>query len=248
MNLINFRDLGGTPAANGRKIKSNRLLRSAEPVKMNKEAVFMLTQHGLKALVDFRCGREISKGPDDKIPGVSYVNYDIMADDDEDTTIDEWLFGMNPTRAEKYMNRIYREFITSGSGRNGYSQFIKYCSGDISGAILFHCAAGKDRTGFGAALLLKLLGVANEEIFSDYLQTNESRREHNEKLLAEYRANGMNEEQLVAATILNGVKREYLEAAFATIQEEYGSFENYIEKGLSATPADIARLKDLYLE
>ena len=249
MNLVNFRDLGGIETIDGKKVKTKRLLRAGEPVKMNGAAVTMLINHKLSAIADFRSAREIASAPVDKLPGVSYINFDIMADQPENAASEEdWLKRLHPDYADKHMIDLYRDFITSQSGRSGYSQFTKYCINNNEGAILFHCAAGKDRTGFGAALILKLLGVSDEDVFHDYLKTIEARKESNEKIVENYRTKGLTEDQLSALAMLYSVKRAYLEATFETIQAEYGSFDAYIENGLMITPAEIERLRELYLE
>lgn len=248
MNLVNFRDLGGITVDGGR-IKRKRLLRSGLPAKLDKEALALLKTHELKYIVDFRGAREIRDEPIDVLPGIGYINFDIMANAKELTVSkEEWLRQLDPARADDRMKEIYREFISSETGRTGYSKFVKFCLSKESGAILFHCSAGKDRTGFAAALLLKLLGAADEDITKDYLKTIEERREANKVLLAEYRAAGVGEDQLTAMAIMFDVKQEYLEAAYEAINTEYGSFESYIEKGLQLDSAEILKLKELYLE
>jgi protein-tyrosine phosphatase len=248
MNLVNFRDLNGMPTKDGRKLKEKRLLRSGEAVQLDEEAVATLMEHDLKIIVDFRSAYEAENAPADKIPGVSYVNYDIMADANENMASQEnWLKHLDPNNADIMMKKLYHAFAVSPSSRNGYAQFIKTCLSCDEGAVLFHCAAGKDRTGLGAAIILKLLGVSDEDIFHDYLKTNENRKEANEHILEGYRQKGLTEAQLDALSMLYSAKKEYLESAFNAIESEYGSFENYIENGLSINSSEIESLKHLYL-
>ena len=246
MNLVNFRDLGGIKAG-GSKVKTKRLLRAGQPVKLNEEAISMLSQHGLSSIVDFRSPKEVAEAPVDTLPKVSYIQYDIMGDDDNAASEEYWLSKLQPEASDEHMKGLYRDFIKTELGRRGYSQFVKFCAAKEEGAILFHCAAGKDRTGFGAALLLKLLGADEEDIFQDFLLTNKQRLGTNKEILERYRKRGLNESQLEALSILYGVKREYLETAYETIASEYGDFETYIEKGLQVTKEEIERLKEIYL-
>jgi len=249
MNLVNFRDLGGIAAAENKKIKPKRLLRSGEIVQPNEEAIARLVEHDLKMIVDFRSEHEASNAPTYSFPDVEYINYDIMADSKENTASKEtWLKMLDPANVDRIMKGLYRDFAISDAARNGYAKFIRDCINSNEGAILFHCAAGKDRTGFAAAILMKLLGVGDEDIKQDYLKTNEERKEANEHILEGYKQKGLSASQLVALAMLYSVKEEYLQAAFEAIDAEYGSFEEYARDGLLISSSDIQTLRELYLE
>jgi protein-tyrosine phosphatase len=109
---------------------------------------------------------------------------------------------------------------------------------------LFHCTAGKDRTGIAAAIILYALGVDEETIFNDYEATNYYRRNENAKAIAQMtKYYGLDEKM---ATNMMGAKREYIQATFATIKAQYGTMDNYLEKVLGLTKAKIATLKKYY--
>jgi len=248
-NLSNFRDLGGLIGEGGRKVRIKKLLRAAQIASLLQEDIDKLMSYGLKAIVDFRSLAEIERIPNDEIEGVKYLNLDIMADsfvkfDDYNA----WMDTLKTDTADGDMLRTYREFVTMDSAKKGYACFIRECINAAEGGVLFHCAAGKDRTGFGAAIILKILGVSDEDIFEDYYKTFEERKDVNERLCEEYRAKGLDDEQIDAIKIFYGVKKEYLEASFCELEKEYGSFESYIENGLGITAEEISLLKELYLE
>ena len=113
--------------------------------------------------------------------------------------------------------------------------------------VLFHCAAGKDRTGFAAAILMRLLGVPMETICFDYLLSNQfflKRLRPDLWLLA------LKKGRKVARVLEEYIeaKPEYLAIAFETIERSYGSFDEYAHKGLNLTKEQIEHLRLLYLQ
>jgi len=247
--LINFRDLGGLATASGKKVRARRLLRGGQPVGLAQEEIAMLKDHDLALIVDFRSEMEVESEPADSIDGVKYVNLDVMADKMSNwANPKEWMKRLVPETADAEMQSNYKEFIHTASSKIGFAEFLRHLASMEEGAVLFHCAAGKDRTGFGAAIVLKILGVSDEDIYADYMKTLEERKEANFAIIEKYRAMGLNESQLEALTMMYGVKQEYLAAAFAAMEEEYGSFEYYIEKGLGISAEDVVRIRDFYLE
>jgi len=250
MNLVNFRCLGGIPAKGGKKVKAKKLLRSAEPVALNDEAVAMLTAHNLKTIVDFRAALEAENSPVNAFDGVRYLNYDVMAEADDGVTAnpDEWMKKLNPDTAGEMIRGLYRAFALTESGRTGYAKFIRDCISTTDGAVLFHCAAGKDRTGVGAAIVLRLLGVEDDAILQDYLESNTGRKDANEQMFEQYRQKGFSDTQLNAMKRLMAVDSEWLKSALFALDAEYGSFDKYVEEGLGLTSSEVDELRSLYLE
>jgi protein-tyrosine phosphatase len=110
---------------------------------------------------------------------------------------------------------------------------------------LFHCTTGKDRTGWAAAALLTLLGVPKEVVMEDYLRSNDYIIPMYQEAIDGFVAAG-GEERIPLAIL--GVKKEYLEAAFDQMREEYGSIEKYFAVGLGIDAARQQALRDLYLQ
>jgi protein-tyrosine phosphatase len=128
----------------------------------------------------------------------------------------------------------------------GYRKFIDVLL-NPQGALLFHCFAGKDRTGWGAVIILKILGVSDEDIVEDYLATNAGRKAANDQLIEEYRAKGFTDEQLIYLEELMSVKASYLEVAFNIVREKFSTFDNYLAQVLNVTDEEVAKLRRLYL-
>ena len=102
-----------------------------------------------------------------------------------------------------------------------------------------HCAAGKDRTGSAAALVLHALGASHEEVMRDYLLTNQRLKPP---------ATAWRELPPEVAAVLWGVQSSFLEAAYEAVEREHGSMEAYLREGLGLRDAEQAQLQALYLE
>ena len=113
-------------------------------------------------------------------------------------------------------------------------------------ALVFHCSAGKDRTGIATALLLYALGVDEKVIMDDYLASNYYRRQENERS-AGFMAKAMGLDTATARTMLS-VKAVYLESTFSAIRASYGSIDNYLEKALGLTADRLQAIRAKYLK
>jgi protein-tyrosine phosphatase len=139
------------------------------------------------------------------------------------------------------MQTTYRDFVRSDSHR--FAQLFEHLL-EKPDPLLFHCTAGKDRTGLAAALILYALGVDDNTIFEDYEATNYYRRKENAKAIVGMQKMYGIEPQAAAA--LMGAKKEYIAATFATIRAKYGSIDVYLEKELGLTNQKINQLRALY--
>jgi protein-tyrosine phosphatase len=114
------------------------------------------------------------------------------------------------------------------------------------GPALIHCSAGKDRTGFGAALILSLLGVPRDTIMDDYLLTNEYT---DPGAAMRWYANYLGVDfDLSAAEPMFGVQADFLQFAFDSIEREFGGLERYFRDAMELDAAAIGRLRERYLE
>lgn len=119
------------------------------------------------------------------------------------------------------------------------------------GAVLYHCSAGKDRTGVATGLVLTALGVPRETVLADYALSNRYYRMDVSQAAtraptAEMRMFASLPPEVVK--VFQGVEPEYLEAVFQEIDRRYGGFDVYLQKELGVGPAEIAKLKATYLE
>lgn len=245
-SLVNFRDIGNIPTQDGKQVKSGFFLRSGEVVNLQDSAInSLLNDYQLKTIVDFRGEQETTERPDDTLTGVDYVNIDILKDSQgQGASFDDLVKGSGA--AEIGMLSLYEELVLTNAAQKGYQQFLEMSVSKPDSPLLFHCFAGKDRTGFAAALILKSLNVSNELIFKDYLKTNEMRKDANQLIVDDLRQKGYTEEQLNEVLIMMNVDKQYLDRSFEIIDREYGSFDAYITQGLHMPKSFFEEMKNSF--
>lgn len=246
---VNFRDLGGLKGADGKRIRPLRILRSGEIVRLSEEEKEILTgKYNLKTIVDLRGEKEYTENPDDEIAGTLYYNIDILKKIHE-TGADLGSFEtvLDVHAADYHMKRLYEQMVSNEGAQRGFRELIELLLKQEEGALLFHCFAGKDRTGLSAAIILTILGVSQEDILEDYLKTNEQRREENSLLIGKLKEQGFTEENCKIAGIALTVNAEYLKEAYRTAEKYYGSFSQYIKEAIKVTKEEEEELRKRYL-
>lgn len=134
------------------------------------------------------------------------------------------------------MQETYRGFVRGNTHR--FAELFGLLL-ESNQPTVFHCTAGKDRTGFAAALVLRSLGVSEEDVMRDYLLTNQLLKP------PEASRRGLAPE---AVSVLWRVQPEFLNAAFEAVDADYGGLDDYFREGLLLGDAERARLRQLYLE
>jgi protein-tyrosine phosphatase len=114
--------------------------------------------------------------------------------------------------------------------------------------MMFHCTAGKDRTGFGAAIIMLALGVPKETIMEDYLATNIYTHDRIERTLLIVKVASFFQTDTEALRPILGVEAVFLEEAFNAIEDHYGSTDNYLKLGLGLDEDKLQQLRDLLTE
>ena len=250
MKLTNFRDIGGITTQLG-KIKEKRLLRSGELFELSEsDAKSLKEDYSLRLVLDLRSPNEFLQRPDTQIEGVRHLTLDIMEDLSEGNTgFDSLLSQLDLTIVDKQMKQVYRDIITNETASRHYKRFLEEIANLSDGAVLFHCYAGKDRTGLGAVLLLDTLKASKEDIIADYLLTNKQRAKANETICKEttklYNLSSAQAEALIQFLL---VKEDYIHETYRTIDETFGSVENYILNGLKVAPETLEKIRLAYLE
>lgn len=224
----NMRDLGGYKAANGKHVKWRTLLRSGDLNKLTEEDLDYLASLPLRTDIDFRSKNEKNAAADKPPSTVTkYIPLSIEAGDMSDMQH----FDVNkiPTILEDAYAYIIR------NAQNIYREFFRIVTDESDAPLLFHCSAGKDRTGIAAALLLAALGVDRETIMEDYLLSAEYIKGKYDFLT----------DRFPQFAPLTTVKKEYLETALNVIDKEFGGMENYLVNNLGA---DLEKLRKNYTE
>lgn len=246
--LVNFRDLGGYMTGDGRTVKWGLLYRAGRLFDVSPRGLKLISELDLFASVDFRSVYEADRHPDRLPASVRAIHLPVMDEANREMSreIRERITNnhLEGFSADQLIIKAYRQFPTEFTP--AFKTFIHTVLNARGKPVLWHCTAGKDRTGYASALLLRLLGVDLEIIYQDYLLSNRHVKRLNKKTLAVIFARGMKAYRMIKP--LMEVNLDWLKAAFDTIDEEWGSFEEYVNRGLELSPADIDQLKDDLLE
>ena len=245
----NFRDLGGYGTTDGRTVRWGMLYRSDGLNELTDKDLELLSELSLDRIVDFRTELESGHKPD-RLPAEKSPRLVKLPIEDSSTKVwhesqSDMTKKLRSIDAGEYMVKTYQELATQFTPE--MKKFVQEVTSAQGRPVLFHCMAGKDRTGFAAAILLRMLGVPQETIMEDYLLTNEY-------LLFHFKWRLFLVRLLRGKRFVEKVKGfmaadpSYLSAAFDSIDREYGSFENYVQNGLGLTENDVKRMKGLYLE
>ena len=245
----NFRDMGGLPAGDGRTLRHGLLYRSEDFSNLSDSDAQLLQGLGVQLLCDVRSERERQQHPN-RWPADSTgtLNLNIAADlRASHQAITELLSGTpGVEQAEQAMCVTYQLFPAAFAERLA-ELFARILQGGHL-PLVFHCAAGKDRTGFIAAILLSALGVERETIYADYLLSAERwTGERSEAAIRRYLQPLCDGEPAVEVIrTLCHVSPTYLDAAFEVIEQEFGGLPAYLQRlGLNASAT--ARLRELLL-
>ena len=241
----NTRELGGYTTTDGQTVKWGMLFRSDKLSDISDIDKEYLQNLGIKRIVDFRSEDEKSEDPD-KIPeGINYVEMPIRVDGAMRTKIEAVLRGETDREVKSFLIDANKEFVTSYT--DVYEGFLRGLINNGS-PTLFHCTAGKDRAGFAAAITLIALGVSKEDVVADYMKTNTYTAERIEEVLGQIELMSLYQTDAEVLRPLLGVEQEYIETAFKTAEDKYGSLENFIREGLNISDEDIQKLRSQFLE
>jgi protein-tyrosine phosphatase len=247
----NFRDLGGYRSADGRSVRWGTLYRSgtfADASRTDREVIANLALH---ALVDFRSSAEKREEPNQLPDPLPFALIEIPTLDGGDTSLAEEVMarieegdfdGFDP---DAFMIAANRQIASTYTPQ--YREFMRVVLDADGAPVAWHCSAGKDRTGFAAALLLRALGVPMETVLNDYLRSREpavAARSREVWLLRLFKG----DQAADKLRVLLGVEPAWLEAAFAQIDADWGSFDTYLSDGLGLGADDLQRLRDTLLE
>jgi protein-tyrosine phosphatase len=241
----NTRELGGYKTTDGKSVKWGMLFRSDKLSDISGTDQEYLQNLGIKKIIDFRSEEEKTEDPDIIPSGISYVEMPISVDGAMRSKIEAVLKGETDKEVKSFLIDANREFVTSYT--DVYENFLRGLIDDDA-PTLFHCTAGKDRAGFAAAISLIALGVSREDVIEDYMKTNAFTKDRIEEILGQIKLMSLYQTDTEILRPLIGVERVYIETAFKTAEEKYGSLENFIRDGLNISDEDIQKLRNKFLE
>lgn len=235
--LPNTRDLGGLPAAGGRRVRRGLLLRSGLLCWASDDDLRRLRDdYHLRAVVDFRGADELAETPDPMrlLPGARLVHADVL----------NGVFAGITQSAESrrrfqqlkddvedpagFLAEFYPHHLTSEAGIAAYALFIRTILETDDGAVLWHCHVGRDRCGMGSMLIEGILGVPMPAMEDDYLATNLYTDE--------------------PSTLRADANLRFIRLAVAALKRQWGGIDGYVRDALGVTDADVAELRARYLE
>lgn len=228
----NFRDLGGIKNKDGRFSKWGKIFRSDDLHNLTTADLDYLAGIPITSVVDFRGKNEIEAAPD-KLPRSTRNSYPLSIDPGNVMSL-IGLTDLNATQMDSIMMQMNTLFVTDSTFVDKYRIFFRLLQDEQEVPLLFHCSAGKDRTGMGAALILYALGVDETTIMQDYLASNIYLGNKYAKEL---------ERNPELKSVLT-VKREFLQAGIDRIKQDHGSVENFLENILKV---DLAKFRERYL-
>jgi protein-tyrosine phosphatase len=229
----NFRDLGGYRTTDGRTVRRNAVFRSAHLGGLTDDDRAALGRIGVRTIVDLRGVAEAAETPHaieglrcrvvgaHIEPGVGERIRGAVADG-----------SATPHLMVEFLTDHYRDYPRRCAP--GFRTLFATLSDGTHRPLVFHCTAGKDRTGFASALLLSLLGVPWETVMEDYLRTNDLWTGH----VGRYP-----ELDIDTRAAIVEARTPYLEAAFAVVREDFGGPEAFAERALGLDAAARARLQ-----
>ena len=232
----NFRDLGGYTGYAGQTVAWRKLFRSDHLGLLDDDDIAQIHQLKVARVLDFRGAAERTAQVC-AIPGAQVSSLAI-----EPTVVQaihalvEKTGGIEPADAVDLMQQTYRAFVHDNSPR--FAELFAHLIEDDA-PLVFHCTAGKDRTGFAAALILRALGVSESVVMQDYLLTNDLFRPP--ELVGSYAPKEVRD-------VIARVQTGFLEAAFEAVNNSHGSVDQYLERAMRLDSRQQQRLRSLYLQ
>ncbi|GAA1986178.1 tyrosine-protein phosphatase [Kitasatospora viridis] len=234
----NFRDAGGYRTTDGRWVRMGEVYRSGDLSKLSAADLAKLQRLGIAQVYDLRTPAEQQAAPDKLPAGATEHSENVLG------VAGTGAFDVTtPAAAVQAMEDAERTMVAAPSAKSAYQAVLDSLAarGD-GGTVLYHCTAGKDRTGWASAVLLTALGVPRDTVMSDYLASNTYRAQVNAATLAQLPA----AYQPVYKPLLE-VRPEYLNAGFDEVAKDFGGFDAYLHDGLGLTHQDLRELKEQLL-
>jgi protein-tyrosine phosphatase len=253
-SVINFRDIGGYVTVDGRSTTWRKIFRSGDFSRFSPKEQAVVSALGIATVIDLRSDEERARGPSlwyDEADQPEVVLLPIGGSAaDWSSNLSRQLQSGGFSSAEIHATFIEMYASVPLENTPEYSALFAQILANDDVPILVHCTGGKDRTGIAAALILSALDVPRATIMQDFMLTNEA---IDVALMAKMLAMIFSRD---ADSVIDPAAIEpmlivqpiYLETAFAAIDAEYGSMDNYLEDALGLTEARRVRLKEVLLD
>ena len=273
----NLRDLGGLATIDGQRVRAGRLFRSGHLSELDRAEAAILGGLGLRTIIDLRRPSEVADFPTPDLDGVDRLWMSVSPEDSEFAVAANLLFGEQPERVDTaedsgfavaanllfgnqpeqvdiatMLEGYFRNTVTNRL--DGYRPVFEAATDPDRQPLLFHCMGGKDRTGFVAGVLLRLLGVGQEEVMADYLLTNEilgdrmaRRADQARQRIAQQSGvepDQVDERHLEGVRALLYTRPSFLQASFDAVTDKFGTWETFRRDGLGIDDARFSAFLD----
>lgn len=243
---VNFRDIGGNPAANNRLVKTGLVYRSDHLSLLSEDDLQILQRLNFKMVCDLRSMREQQRSPDilPEDGSVKLISLPVQSKIFDPATAMALLKSGDDTWLTlDFLCKLYLSYLDDFG--SVWGKMFSFMASADNLPMVFHCTGGKDRTGVFAALLLKFLGVNEELIFSDHDLSNTFNAERLRPFYAKFADLGIGPEK--AATYLQAPP-EPLTAMFAHLKKRYGTVEDYLRTEANLDSVTLKALQDNLLQ
>lgn len=250
----NLRDAGGLETADGRRVRTGLLFRSGQLDRLDAGALGQFAGLGVGTVVDLRTSAERTAGPDRLPDGVELLVANVLGDHGHAVPAQLPRLIRSPAEVEqavadgvvqRLFEQTYREFVTLPSAREAYAALFRRIADGGEGALLYHCTAGKDRTGWASATLLMLLGVPDDGVLDDFMLSDELALRAFRPLVDAFAAAGGDP---CALEPILGVQASYLQAGVDHLRSVHGTVEAWFADGLGLGADVQERLRARLLE
>jgi len=250
-SVVNFRDVGGYSVAGGGRVRRGVVYRSAHLAAIEDGDLAKLESLRIRKVIDFRTGLDVHADGGNRLPrGAERVHLpmgDPATGDDlrkmfMKPDLGELRARLGEGQAHAMMVRSARVLVTDQ--REGYGGFLRALASPGGTPAVFHCSAGKDRTGWAASILLLIAGVSEDDIVEHYLESNHYRAEQNRAVLERVQQ-GIDPEWIRP---FMEVRAEYARASIAAVREHFGGVDGYLAEGLQVAPDEVERIRALLVE
>jgi protein-tyrosine phosphatase len=235
----NFRDVGGYRTTDGRWVRMGLAYRSDQLDRLSDADLAKIAALGPALVADLRTDAERRSGADRLPANAQPLVADVMAGTPPPAA--SLMHATSPSDTIAFLTNANQQFVSGASAHDAYHLLMTRLA-DSDGVDVYHCTAGKDRTGWASAVLLKILGVPQPTIMEDYLASNRYLAEKNRTMFA-----SLPPERVTVLEPVMTVRASYLEAAFAEVELRYGAFERYLSDGLHLDAETLARLRARFL-
>jgi len=252
----NLRDLGGLTTTEGLRVRTGLLFRAGYLCDLDGPDRDVLDSLGIRTILDLRRPTEVAARPHPEMDGVEIVQTSVSSDDNEfavlaNAMLDPDSEPLGPDHIAAY----FRGNVTDRLDR--YRPVFEAATDPGRYPLLFNCTAGKDRTGFVAGILLRLLGVDEPTVLDDYMLSNAVRRgwiaeredEHRLRIAESLGVppDEVPETRLEASRALLNCDRHFLKAALDAVHDRWGSWEAFRRDGLGLDDGRFAAYREALL-